>query len=190
MFAAAAITAAAASALPGAAASQAMFTEEQQVTDNTFAAAQVQISTPAQAVLNVSDLVPGERVVAALEVTNSGSQTLRYAMSAHSDSADADTLAGQLRLEVKAEVAQCTASGYRKSGTKLYGPGPVGTTSGQVIFGDPAQGQDPGDRVLAAGATETLCLSVWLPPDTDSSMRDRSTTVTFELRAEQTKHNP
>jgi hypothetical protein len=65
----------------------------------------------------------------------------------------------------------------------------LGSTTGLNLVGSPVSGADTGDRVLAAGASETLCLKVMLPFATDNTYQGATTTATFNFVAEQTKNN-
>jgi hypothetical protein len=72
---------------------------------------------------------------------------------------------------------------------------PIGTLAAGVptmpitIIGNPAIGQHPGDRVLAAGMSEDLCVSVGLPLGTDNTFQDTDAQVALTFLAEQTVNN-
>ena len=57
-------------------------------------------------------------------------------------------------------------------------------------YGDPAQGDDTGDRVLVAGADEDLCFVVELPDTTGNGAQGLTTDATFLFEGEQTDNNP
>ena len=125
--------------------------------------------------LTVSNLVPGEQFTARLTVQNAGSLDLRYAMTT-SPPAGASALADTLELTVRTSTDQCSTFT-----STLYGPAPLGGAA----FGDPARGQQAGDRTLASGASEDLCFTVALPPDADAALQGASVTATFTFSAEQ-----
>jgi hypothetical protein len=129
---------------------------------------------------NATQILPGDSGSQTVTVSNNGTGELRYALSAEVG-ADPDGLADELDLTVKSGA--CPGSG-----TPLYDGAMSGV--GGAIFGDPAQGDDPGDRVVASGADDELCLAWSLPLDTGNAFQDTSTSVTFAFDAEQTANNP
>ena len=100
-----------------------------------------------------------------------------------------DTLASSLTLTVKSGVATCTDAGFGASGTVEYA-GPLGSTATAAILGNVAQGNQAGDRTLAAGTNEVLCMNVRLPLATVNTSQGQTTTATFTFAAEQTANNP
>ena len=129
-------------------------------------------------------LYPGTAgaLVAPLTVTNTGSLGLRYSvLSTTSENATA----GQLFLDIKTGVTECTAAGFDASGTAAGATTSLGTTAGVTVLGDPTTGQQTGDRVLAAGAAETLCARVSLLPGGGRTAASLATTgTTFTIVAE------
>src|SRR5947208_2531218 len=86
---------------------QAVFTDSQAVTGNTFSTGNVDISTsPTSALVTFSAMTPGDKVTAPLTVTNAGSMDLRYAMS--TTISGSTTLSDGLTLQVKSSVTTCT----------------------------------------------------------------------------------
>lgn len=145
-------------------------------------------SAPVSVAVTGSGLGPGDVVADELDVRNDGSLELRYAVTSTTDET---TLASALVFEVRTGVTDCTPAGADADGTLVAGPGPLGTTTGMALIGDPTQGDDAGDRTLAAGASEVLCLRVELPASADeAALADRSSTAVLRLDAEQTGANP
>ncbi len=166
----------------------AVFTDQAVNDANTFTTGTVDISTsPATAFITYSDMAPGDEVTQPLTVSNDGSLELRYAVTSTTTE---DTLAPQLDLTVKSGVTTCTNAGFGTDGTVLYGAADLGSTSGVNVFGNPTQGADAGDRVLAASANEVLCFNVQLPLSTGDAFQGLTTTATFTFDAEQTTNNP
>ena len=166
----------------------AVFTDTATSTGNTFASGGVDIAaSPATAAITLTNMVPGSRMTAPIDVSNSGSLDLRYAVQATTTE---DTLASVLRLSVKSGVASCTSAGFDGGGTLIGGPGPVGTMIGLGLIGDSAVGADPGDRDLTSGSSEQLCLDVTFPRAAGNGSANSSTTATFTFLAEQTLVNP
>ncbi len=156
--------------------SLAIFTDTQAVPNNSFATGTIDISTaPTEALFEVDAMMPGDEETSTIVVSNDGTAELRYAISTSVDSGNA--LATQLQASVYA--------GGTCGGTALYS----GALSG-LAAGSSAQGEQSGDRVLAAAANETLCFKVTLPSDTDDSFQGQTATVTFTFDAEQTENNP
>ena len=167
----------------------ALFTDSEDVGANEFATGTLDLSTaPTTAAISYQDMVPGDTTTQPVSVTNDGSTPLRYAVRSTTTE---NALAGQLDLTVKVGVASCTGTTeFNASGTVLYGPGVLGTTSTEPLVGSSATGSDPGDRTLAPGASETLCLHVALPTASSNTYQGLATTATFQFVAEQTANNP
>ncbi len=166
----------------------AVFTDLTTNDGNTFSSGTVDLTvSPATAAVTLAGMAPGDRVTEPLDVTNSGLLDLRYAVESTTTE---DTLASALALTIKSGVTTCTPAGFGLSGTVVAGPVPLGSTTTDAVLGDAAQGGDAGDRTLAPGVTETLCLDVSLPLATDNTAAGRTTTATFSFRSEQTTGNP
>lgn len=167
--------------------SLALFTDQEQVTGNAFTTGSVDLTaTPATAVVTASAMAPGDQVTAPLTVGNSGTLEFRYALVSTTTE---DTLASELVLTVKTGVTTCDDANWSATGSTLYN-GLLGSTGTTAIFGDPTQGAQAGDRVLAAGASEVLCFNVTLPLSASNASEGQTTTATFTFDAEQTANNP
>ena len=164
----------------------AVFNSTATINGNAFTAGTVTLSAnPASTVFNAPNMAPGDVITAPITVQNTGSLELRYAM----ESVTTGNLANALTLAVKTGVTDCTNTGFSATGTSLYAQGALGTAAGSKVFGDKAQGPDTGDRVLAAGTSEVLCLQVTLPATTDNTYQGATGTATFNFYAEQTANN-
>lgn len=108
-----------------------------------------------------------------LVVANGGSGSLRYAMHASATDPDGKHLAARLHLVIRA-------------GARVLYDGALA----DAVIGSPAPGGQPGDRVLAAGASETLTYEVDLPIGAGNDVQAASTVVAFVFDAEQTANNP
>ncbi len=175
-------------------ASNAIWTDSEDVDANTFSTGTIDLSTsPTTALVIFSDMAPGDEVTNDITVTNAGSLELRYAVTSTTTE---DTLAAQLDLTIKTGVTTCTNAGFDTDGTVIYNsgtglPDDLGSTTGIDVIGDPTQGADTGDRTLAAsGGNEDLCFNVELPDTTGDSFQGLITTATFTFAAEQTANNP
>jgi spore coat-associated protein N len=168
----------------------ALFTGSAAVAANTFTAGTVIISTnPTTALVSFSNMAPGDQVTAPVTVSNTGSLALRYAITSTATNADGLGLMSQLGLTIKSSVTTCTDAGFGSSGNQLY-TGALGSIAGINVVGNPAQGQQAGDRTLNANTNEILCFNVLLPSGTNNSYQGATTTATFTFNAEQTANNP
>lgn len=145
-------------------------------------------TAPVTLALDAMALAPGDVVATPLEVRNDGSLELRYSITS---TVDDTTLGDLLRFEVRVGVSSCDAVGADQDGTLIAGPVRLGGATADPLVGDPATGQDPGDRVLGPGASEVLCLRVELPAETsEEEGAGRTVTATLQVDAEQTTANP
>ena len=130
-------------------------------------------------------MAPGDVVTNPVTVSNAGSLAMRYALSSVATNTDSKGLKDQLALAIKAEDAGGGCSAF--TGTSLYS-GDLDSTAGKLI-GDSATGAQAGDRSLAAGISEVLCVRATLPSGTGNAFQGAATTATFTFDAEQTKNN-
>lgn len=165
--------------------SLALFTDSQSVGGNTFTTGTVDISVaPALAVVTAPAMAPGDQVTAPLTVTNNGTLDLRYAVESTTTE---NVLAAELVLTIKSGVATCNNASWTLTGAVLYS-GQLGSTAGIAIMGDNTAGAQAGDRALAPGANEVLCVNVSLP--LAAVAQGVTTTATLTFDAEQTANNP
>lgn len=145
-------------------------------------------AAPVTFALDATGLVPGDVVATPLQVRNDGSLELRYSVTSTVDDA---LLADELELTIRTGVTDCDAVGAALDGSVVAGPVRLGGLTGDAVLGDPATGQDAGDRVLAAGTSEVLCFRVELPTTaTEATAAGLSVSATVRLDAEQTAVNP
>ena len=151
----------------------ALFTDQETSAGNTFTAGTIDLALTNGSPLpfSVSAMAPGDNVTGTLDVDNSGTLDLRYAMTTTGDGSS--ILDEQLDLEIK------------QGATTLYS----GKLSSGAI-GDPTQGAQAGDRALSASGSETLTFIVSMPLSTDNSYQGLTCTVAFVFDAEQTDNNP
>ena len=168
--------------------SLALFSDSETSADNTFSTATLDLTVaPASTAITGLDLIPGDRVTAPLTITNSGSLDLRYSMISVTTE---DVLAGELVMSIKTGVATCDSANFGATGTVVFN-GVLGATGpGVNVLGDSAQGDQPGDRVLAPAANEVLCIDVQLPLSASNATQGITSTATFTVNAEQTANNP
>jgi spore coat-associated protein N len=169
-------------------ASNAIWTDSEDVDANVFSTGTVDISTnPATALVTYSDMAPGDSTGGqSLTVTNAGTMDLRYAVTMTADNTDTLGLYAELDLTIREEGTDCTTF----DGNVLYGPDLPFLLTGDLI-GDPTPGGDAGDRTLTtASPSEVLCFKVDLPLAAPDSVQGASTTAVFTFEAEQTDNNP
>jgi len=176
----------------------AIFTDTASVGANDFTTGTIDISTsPASALLTASTMAPGDKSTGSITVSNAGSLQLRYAIQRSATNADSKALRDSLRLRISLRGgAGCDFPFYNSDGTttthtddtQLYeGLGFPATATNTV--GDATQGNQAGDRVLAAAANEVLCFATVLPTSAGNSLQNASTTATFDFVSEQTTNN-
>jgi hypothetical protein len=140
-------------------------------------------------VLTTSGLMPNDTVTDDVVVENDGTAELRYAMTSSSTNPDGKGLRGVLTLTIKTvDVTDPGTPCDAFDGTTTLYSGVLGAST--AAFGDPAPEDQGDDRVLAAGANETLCFRIHLPDTTGNAFQGAATTTTFTFDAEQTSSNP
>jgi len=170
----------------------ALFTDQETSAANAFTTGTLDLAltngTPLP--FTVSAMAPGDVVYGGIEVGNSGSLDLRYAMSTTPDGTS--VLDEQLDLTIDV-VTGAGADSIWYTADDVVGAaniyGPDGVLSGAAI-GSSAQGAQAGDRALAATNSERLRFKVTLPLSTDNTYQGTTCTVAFVFDAEQTDNNP
>jgi hypothetical protein len=174
--------------------SLAIFTSTSTVGANAFTTGTILLGvTPASAIFTSTDMMPGDSVPAAVAgqavtIGNTGTGALRYAISGASTDADGKHLNTQLLITVRQPDGNAGSSCTLMTGTQLFSA--VVPTAGVNMVGDPTQGNQAGDRTLAAGTNETLCFKASLPIGTGNAYQAATSTYTFTFAAEQTANNP
>lgn len=174
--------------------SLAYFTSSATVGSNTFTTGTIVLTTtPATTLLSAGSLMPGDTITAPLVVASTGTDDLRYSISASSTNNDTKAINSQILISIRAhDVAGNTCTAF--DGAQLYGGlngAAITATTMTAIVGNPAQGPHTGDRPLTHGTSETLCFRASLPLTvTATGYQNATTTYTFQFDAEQTKNNP
>jgi spore coat-associated protein N len=169
----------------------ALFTDRETNPSNSFSTGTVDLAiNPTSAMFTVSNMAPGDVQYSGLQVTNSGTLQLRYAMTTTADGNS--SLDEQLDLTVDV-VTGIGADNIWYTADDVVGTaniyGPDGVLSAAAI-GNSTQGAQAGDRTLNASGTERLRFKVTLPLSTPNSYQGTSCTVSFVFDAEQTANNP
>ena len=156
--------------------SLAIFTDSA-ATTGTFTSGTIDITSSPTVAFTISAMMPGDTNTQALTIANAGTGALRYSLT----TVATNTLGSALTLTVKTLGTSCAAF----DGTSVL----AATALNGAAIGNPAQGADTGDRVLAASTNEILCFRVSLPLTTGNALQGISSAVTFTFDAEQTANN-
>jgi hypothetical protein len=176
----------------GATMSLALFTSSAAAANNQFTTGTIVIGiNPAATILTAGVMMPGDSVPAGVPgqvvtVSNTGTGTFRYSVTGIATLAP---LASQLTITIRQPDGNVGVSCALFNGTVLNTITTVGTTTTNLV-GDPAQGNQGGDRTLVGGASEVLCFKASLPIGTLNTYQGTTTTMTFTFSAEQTANNP
>jgi len=169
--------------------SLALFTDTETV-DGVFSAGSIDLDGVKIDALTLSTgaLMPGDVITDDVVVDNVGTAQLRYAMTTSSTNPDTKLLRDVLSLTVKTiDVTTPLTPCDNFDGTSVLPATVLGFNTAK--FGDVTSGAQAGDRVLNAGASETLCFRVTLPQGTGNPYQSATTTTTFSFAAEQTANN-
>ncbi len=157
--------------------SLAIFTDSQAATGSWTAGTIKLGAISPSTVFTATNILPGDTGSQTVTVSNVGTGQLRYAMTSVSTNTDTKGLAAQMTLTIK--VGACPSAG-----ATLY----TGSLSG-ALFGDPTQGQQTNDQIIAAAANQSLCFTWLFPSASANSFQSATTTTTFTFAAEQTANN-
>jgi hypothetical protein len=130
--------------------SLAIFTDTA-ASSGTFTSGTIDITSSPTVAFTVSAMMPGDANTQALTIANAGTGALRYSLT----TVATNTLGATLTLTVKTQGTNCATF----DGTTVL----AATALSGAAIGNPAQGADSGDRVLAAATNEVLCFRVSLP---------------------------
>ena len=173
------MTALAAISVSAGASSLAFFTDTDSV-DAGFSSGSIVLDATKVDALTFSAgvMMPGDSKTGEVIVENDGTGQLRYDVGAASTNPDSKDLRSILTLTVKGVDGDGVGCGSF-DGASVFASAAVGATASVAS-----------DRVLNAGASETLCLRVSLPSGTGNVFQSATTTTTFTFDAEQTANNP
>jgi len=157
--------------------SLATFTDSK-ASSGTWTAGTVILGVSPATAFTASGIMPGDSGSQTITVSNTGTGALRYALSTSATNTDTKGLAAQLALTVKA--GSCPGAG-----ANLYSG-----ALGSAALGSNASGAQPGDRAVAAGASDQLCFAWAFPLASGNAFQTATTTATFTFDAEQSANNP
>lgn len=132
------------------------------IVTNTHTTLTIDLQANGQQSVNASFnwTAPGQEAAQALTISNAGNAQLRYALRSTGTGTGsfANDSVNAFLLRLDDPGIQCTiALGTAQQGTTLLS-NPNTNDFLNIQFGDPTTGQQPGDRVLDANASERLCL--------------------------------
>lgn len=173
--------------------SLAVFTDTETV-DTTFTSGTITLDAAKIDALNLAlgdTWVPGDSVTSSVDVENDGTNPLRYSLNATTTSV-AGPNSGVLNAALTVEVRTVDATTPlvkcdNFDGTVLQAAEVLGASN--IMFGTPSSTVGTGDRTVAAGATDVLCIRVSLPNGADDTYQGAAATATFTFNAEQTENN-
>lgn len=123
--------------------------------------------------INLANMVPGNTTAGVLEIKNAGSASLKYDAVSSATNADGKDLRGTLVVKVTGDTATTGSKPSQTcSGSALAG---TGTSLNAALITT--------KRLLAAGASERLCLQVTLPAAAPSALQGAATEVTITFTA-------
>ena len=166
--------------------SSASFGDNEQVGRNDLSAARLDIEVGASSEPIVGfDLAPGDVRRGSLELVNDGTIDLRYALASTriQDAAPLSLARWLVWTFSWSDGRACTdipADGrdaITVTGSDL--------AAGRSVAGDPTVGADPGDRVLASGESDLLCLQVSFAIEATNDVQSTTISQEFVARAEQ-----
>ncbi len=133
--------------------------------------------------ITVAALAPGDRATGSIEIVNAGDLPLHYALLL---SPTGRPVEGWLRWDLWLAPAQgCGGPTPAVDDPDLFVADAVLDGGGEIaLFGRSDPGFDPGDRMLAVGQRELLCLAVALPIDAPDTVQGASVTPRFVAAAE------
>jgi hypothetical protein len=152
----------------------------------TLDAGQVSVRT-----VTNENLMPGDVATGWVDVKNSGPNELRYSLSAasagvsgpHGGMLHAVLVVEVRTIDTRTPLVKCDDF----NGTVLQFAEVLGESN--AMFGSLSPMDGRGDRFLAAGASETLCVRMTLPVATGDAYQGATAVTTFAFDAEQTQGN-
>lgn len=176
--------------LAAGAVSLAVFTDTETV-DATFTSGTIILDATKIDALDLAvggNWVPGDSVKGVVEVQNDGTNQLRYSLTSTTTSVagpNGGVLNAALTVEVRVADADNTCTLF--TGAALQASEVLGASNG--LFGDPSATVGTGDRTVASGASDFICVKVSLPGTTGDTYQGATATTTFTFNAEQTQNN-
>ena len=165
----------------------ASFGDNERVGRNSLSAARIDIAIGSKTAPVVGvDLAPGDLRRGSLEVINDGSIDLRFSVSStEATEPSAQSLAPWLewRFDWSPDDQSCNSRTASAAGSTPI-PGSR-LADGTAVAGDRSTGADPGDRVLAPGERDVLCIEMNFALDAPNDVQAATISQEFAFDAEQ-----
>jgi predicted ribosomally synthesized peptide with SipW-like signal peptide len=128
--------------------------------------------------MSLSNMVPGNSAAGVITVKNNGNSPLTYYVDGAASNADGKGLGAAMTVKVTADATRSGSSpNWTCAGSAL-------ANTGSSFSANLVQSANP--RMLAAGASETLCIQATLPSSvTGTGLQNASTNVSFTFNASQ-----
>jgi len=127
--------------------------------------------------MSLSNMVPGNSAAGVITVKNNGNSPLTYYVDGAAGNADSKGLGAAMAVKVTGDATRSgTTPNFTCSSSALANTGTAFTTN--LI-------QSANPRLLAAGASETLCVQATLPAGANTSLQNATTNVSFTFNASQ-----
>jgi hypothetical protein len=166
----------------GAQRGEAAFGDSESFGLNRVTSASVSIAVGSNTVpIETAMLAPGDRLLGQIVFENQGSLPLRYALTADTSTVGVVPLLDVLRWKIWPGSAGGVCSPASAAGQLLFD----GVMDQSIVLGDPAIGQDPGDRLVDVLTTDLLCMEVELPIGVSDEYQAVGATVELFAIAEQ-----
>lgn len=163
----------------GADRSEAAFGDNETLGLNQLGSASVAIDVGATTVLiDTSAMAPGDRLQGQIALENNGTLPLRYALQAEFGDGTGELIAAlDWRIWPRPSSTPCGSP----VGPYLF----EGAVTDSRLLGDPALGEDPGDRMIQPASQDVLCVEVALPIDASDVLQGARARVDLTAIAEQ-----
>jgi predicted ribosomally synthesized peptide with SipW-like signal peptide len=161
----------------GATGTFAYWTDSVAVAGTTFTAGTIDLKVngsdtpPSYTALSLGNMVPGNTTAGTLVIRNAGTAPMKYSALTTASNTDTKNLRGSLIVKVTGDAST--------SGTS-----PAMTCPGAALAGTTTTLNGPlvsAGRLLAPGASETVCVQVTLDPNAPSALQGATTNVTFSF---------
>lgn len=122
--------------------------------------------------MNVTTMVPGDSTAGVVTVKNSGTAPLKYYVDSSPSNADGKGLGAALTVKVTGDSATSGSGRAVTCAGAALTPSATGFTASLL-------GSAASPRLLAPGASETVCIQATLPTNAASSLQAATTNITF-----------
>lgn len=127
--------------------------------------------------MSLANMVPGNSAAGVITVKNNGNSPLTYYVDGAATNGDTKGLGAALTVKVTGDAARSGSTpNFTCAGSAL-------ANTGTSFSANLVQSANP--RMLAAGASETLCVQATLPTGASTALQNATTDVSFTFNASQ-----